>query len=199
MKNRIKELREARGWSMEELGRRVGIGKSGVNKWEKGVNQIKMDKLQKLAEIFEVPIYEIIDVSGNTVGSFEEDAEPYVAENRNERIDLGNAEFLYTAKTIVLDQIGIVPGTTLVVNMGNDAMEHLQSEDIVLAQLYDGMSAKTVLRQFIAPSLLITNSSSDNQPTINLRNEDAVIKGVVTSWHSHLRTKLQLKLPPPKK
>lgn len=199
MKNRIKELREARGWSMEELGRRVGIGKSGVNKWEKGVNQIKMDKLQKLAEIFEIPIYEIIDVSGNTVGSFEEDAEPYVAKNKNERIDLGNAEFLYTAKTIVLDQIGIVPGTTLVVNMDNDATEHMQSEDIVLAQLYDGMSAKTVLRQFIAPSLLITNSSSDNHPTINLRNEDAVIKGVVTSWHSHLRTKLQLKLSPPKK
>lgn len=59
--------------------------------------------------------------------------------------------------------------------------------DVVIAQLYDGMSAMTLLRQFVAPSLLITNSYAPNLPTINTRTDDAAIKGVVVSSHSEFR------------
>lgn len=182
---------------MEHLGELVGTTKSNVNKWEKGVNQIKITWLEKLSEVFNVPIQDIIDTPGNSLSSFEEDAEPYTPEQAEEP-QLSETEFLYTAKTGVLDQIGIVPGTTIILDMAPDALKNLLSEDIVIAQIYEGMSARTVLRQFIAPSLLITNSLTDNQPIINLRMHDVTIKGVVTSWHSHLRSPRQTKMLPPK-
>ena len=35
---KIKALREARGWSQAELSRRLGITRNGVNSWEQGLS-----------------------------------------------------------------------------------------------------------------------------------------------------------------
>lgn len=47
---RIKELRLARGMTLEEVGNLVGVGKSTVRKWEQGIiANMKRDKIAKLA------------------------------------------------------------------------------------------------------------------------------------------------------
>ncbi|MDE6724301.1 MAG: XRE family transcriptional regulator [Ruminiclostridium sp.] len=53
--NRIKQLRHEKGLTQEELGKRLGVQKAAVQKWESGaVKNLKRETLKKLSEIFEV-------------------------------------------------------------------------------------------------------------------------------------------------
>lgn len=56
---RIKELRHIAGMSQEELGRRVGVQRAAINKYEKGtVTNIPIHTIEKLANVFDVsPTY----------------------------------------------------------------------------------------------------------------------------------------------
>lgn len=53
MAKRIKEMRLKHDMTMTELGNIVGVQKSAVNKWEKGVvENIKRSTIEKLATVF---------------------------------------------------------------------------------------------------------------------------------------------------
>ena len=56
---RIKELRTLNGLSQEELGRRVGVQRAAINKYEKGsVTNIPLSTIEKMAMVFDVsPTY----------------------------------------------------------------------------------------------------------------------------------------------
>ncbi len=51
---KIKELREARGWTQAELARRMGITRNGVNSWEQGLSMPSPACLVELAKTFSV-------------------------------------------------------------------------------------------------------------------------------------------------
>lgn len=52
---KIKELRQISGMSQEELGRRVGVQRAAINKYEKGtVTNIPIHTIEKIASVFEV-------------------------------------------------------------------------------------------------------------------------------------------------
>lgn len=54
---KIKELRLSKGMTLEELGNRVGVGKSTVRKWETGeIANMRRDKIQKLADALDIPV-----------------------------------------------------------------------------------------------------------------------------------------------
>lgn len=59
MGERIYNLRKEKGLTLEELGNLVGVGKSTVRKWEKGmIANMKRDKISKLASALNVsPAY----------------------------------------------------------------------------------------------------------------------------------------------
>lgn len=51
----IKQLREERQLTQEELGRLVGVNRDAVSKWEKGrVENIKRSTIKRLSEVFGV-------------------------------------------------------------------------------------------------------------------------------------------------
>lgn len=56
---KIKELRLLAGMSQEELGKRVGVQRAAIQKYEKGtVTNIPIHTIEKIAEIFDVsPTY----------------------------------------------------------------------------------------------------------------------------------------------
>lgn len=56
---RIKELRQLADMSQEELGRRVGVQRAAINKYEKGsVTNIPLSTIEKIADVFNVsPTY----------------------------------------------------------------------------------------------------------------------------------------------
>ncbi|MDT2845506.1 helix-turn-helix domain-containing protein [Enterococcus thailandicus] len=52
--NRIINLRESKDWTQAELGRKIGLEKSAMNKIESGSRKVTTEELQKLANVFEV-------------------------------------------------------------------------------------------------------------------------------------------------
>lgn len=55
MGNRIFQKRKEYGYTMEQLGSMLGVNKTAVNKWEKGITQnIKQSTIKKMANIFDV-------------------------------------------------------------------------------------------------------------------------------------------------
>ena len=69
---RIKALRQARGWTQSELARRMGVTRNGINSWEQGLSMPSLSSLVELSKTFSVTTDYIlgleqlktIDVSG---------------------------------------------------------------------------------------------------------------------------------------
>ena len=60
---RIKEARKAKGLTQSELASRLGIGRTAITKWEKGViKNLKRDTIQQIADILEMSPLTMIGV-----------------------------------------------------------------------------------------------------------------------------------------
>lgn len=74
---RIKALREARGWTQAELARRLNITRNGVNSWEQGLSMPSPACLVDLAKLFSVSTDYLLGVERleavNVTGLKEED------------------------------------------------------------------------------------------------------------------------------
>lgn len=52
--DRIKALREARGWTQAELARNMNMTRNGINSWEQGLSMPSPPSLVDLARLFSV-------------------------------------------------------------------------------------------------------------------------------------------------
>ena len=52
--DRIKALRESRGWTQVELARRMNMTRNGINSWEQGLSMPSPQSLVDLARLFSV-------------------------------------------------------------------------------------------------------------------------------------------------
>lgn len=58
---KIKELRNSKGWTQEELGEKLGVKKAAIQKYEKGeIVNLKLATIKKLCEIFQIPPDQLI-------------------------------------------------------------------------------------------------------------------------------------------
>ena len=75
--DRIRALREARGWTQAELARRLNITRNGVNSWEQGLSMPSPACLVDLAKLFSVSTDYLLGVERleavNVTGLDEED------------------------------------------------------------------------------------------------------------------------------
>lgn len=60
MPNRIRELRERRGWNLDQLGVRLGMSGMSVSRLERGETRLKFDDLPRIADALGVEWHEII-------------------------------------------------------------------------------------------------------------------------------------------
>jgi len=58
---RIKQLRERRGWSQDELARRAGLNSSYVGRIERAERNITLKVVEKLAKALNVPVKALFD------------------------------------------------------------------------------------------------------------------------------------------
>ena len=74
---RIKALREARGWTQAELASRMNMTRNGINSWEQGLSMLSPPSLVDLAKLFSVSTDYLLGVENhstvNVTGLNEED------------------------------------------------------------------------------------------------------------------------------
>jgi transcriptional regulator with XRE-family HTH domain len=60
---KIRLIRETKGLTQEQVAEKLGISPTAYGDFERGSNDPKLSKLKKLAEIFEMPLSDLIDLS----------------------------------------------------------------------------------------------------------------------------------------
>jgi len=61
MKNRLKVLRAERGWTQEELGKRLGVSRQAVNALETEKHDPSLNLAYRLSATFGLPVEEIFE------------------------------------------------------------------------------------------------------------------------------------------
>jgi transcriptional regulator with XRE-family HTH domain len=192
MHNRIAELRKARGWSMRELAHRTNSSASTINSLEKGKTELTLSWLRRLAKAFEAPVEEILGLPNPQLSSFSHprshpnnnvlllnDVTPLPSNEPEFAIfNLADNHKLYSVTSTVLNQ-RIPFGYIIVVDKSDAAIKEMRMGDIVIGTYADGDNVSRLIRQFVPPNLLITNSSDNNLPSINSQAEPFQLEGKV--------------------
>lgn len=56
MKNRMKELRSARGWTQDQLGRAIGVSRQAINALETEKHDPSLDLAYRISAVFDEPV-----------------------------------------------------------------------------------------------------------------------------------------------
>jgi transcriptional regulator with XRE-family HTH domain len=188
MRERITKLRKARGWSMRDLAHRVNSSASTINDIEKGKTQITLTWMERLARAFEISVEELAGFEGGFVHRNVDEVVPFQKDSRIVgQIQLRKGQELYEVKVSFVDQVRIYEGSVVVVDTLISSFGDLATGDIVLGRHQDDFGTRLILREFVLPSLLITNSRGTNLPSINLYNAPFDIVGLVVSSVSEFR------------
>jgi len=191
--NRIRQLRRAKGLTVEDLAERLGISHGHLSRIERQARGLSIELAREVAKAMNVTVAEVlgIDIQANGQSHAQrqdEDALPYVPSASAPKIPTypGNID-PWIMKTNALDKLGMPAGTIVFVDVSAEAVDNLRPLQCVLAQAYDDKEMTrgcTVARQFVPPSLLITNSSVCNAMPLDLDKGEASIKGVIVG-HYH--------------
>lgn len=60
---KIKLVREAKGLTQEQVAEKLQMSKNGYGDIERGDSDVKLSKLQKIAEVFDMKLSELVDLS----------------------------------------------------------------------------------------------------------------------------------------
>ncbi|KXT73152.1 phage associated protein [Streptococcus sp. DD10] len=102
LKNRLKELRQEKKLTQQELADEMGVAKLTILRWEKGDRQIKPEKAQQLAEYFGVSVGDLLGYESNPL----ERLESFVDELKEHKDLLGVLDW-YTVFDLANDILAI--------------------------------------------------------------------------------------------
>lgn len=190
--HKIRELREAAGWSQARLGMAVGLDATGISKIETGRKLLRADEVQKIANALGVPVSRLFGIepdeevqsakgfADELVAYDPQPGDPFAALETDNR-------YLLTVACDSLSRIGIMRGDIVVIDGSAQAVNNRKPQAAVRAQYHPEVNhpgkAITLLRQFYPPNLLVTNSSGANAAPLFLDHDDVQILGVVVSVH----------------
>ena len=69
---KLKALREAKGYTQDEIASKLNISRQSVSKWEQGINEPDFDTVKELCKILDCSIAELIDDDREVVSTKEE-------------------------------------------------------------------------------------------------------------------------------
>lgn len=65
IQDKIRTLREINQWTQDEMAEKMGMSKNGYAKIERGETKLYIDKLQKIAQVFNINVAELLDEENN--------------------------------------------------------------------------------------------------------------------------------------
>ncbi|PVV55958.1 helix-turn-helix domain-containing protein [Chryseobacterium sp. HMWF035] len=100
LETKLRKLREQKGWSQMDIAHQLDISQPAYNKWETGQAKPTLQNLQKIAEIFEVDFFDLIqeqipsiDFSNSTFES-NSNSPIFVIESTNNTISYDSPELI---------------------------------------------------------------------------------------------------------
>lgn len=104
MGDKIKRLRTENNMTLEELGNKVGVGKSTVRKWENGIiANMRRDKISKLAAALDVSPAYLMDWESDTT-SPSSNSSPILMEIYNQLLPDNQKKILTYSKNLLATQ-----------------------------------------------------------------------------------------------
>jgi transcriptional regulator with XRE-family HTH domain len=178
--NRIKQLRLEKGLTIGQLAEKVGLSESHLSRVEAGVRGVKLSKLGALAKVLGVPMIELMPQE-----SFEHPSDliPFVPPKGSavEKALASSTQRMFRVQSGVLNDLSIGEGDLIIADFSEKAIAVLESGSPVIAEMVNGKNGEKalLLRQHIAPHLLITNSSDQNSLSIHMVKSPVKITAVV--------------------
>lgn len=188
--NRIRELRKAqKGLTLEKLAAQVNSTTTTIQRLEKGEVDLVHELLEPIARVFGVDWLDLVTpprapAMPRELAGLAESAAPFKPPPQHtlKSARLADHEALFEVKSNDLEKLGLYRGDVLIFDVSAKAVRQVATGDVVVAQVYGpGLTdAVTVLRQFVAPSLLVTNrkGAKTAMDVLDMDELDAAIKGV---------------------
>lgn len=64
---KIRKLRETKSWSQEQMAEKLNMSLNGYAKIERGESKIYLDKLEQIAQVFDIDIVELMQSDGKNI------------------------------------------------------------------------------------------------------------------------------------
>jgi transcriptional regulator with XRE-family HTH domain len=162
--NRIKELREAQDISALQLAEMLGTTQSTIWRLETGERKLSEDWMRRIAKALGVRPTELLAAA--TLAEFEDEVEPYIPEVADlvkplKRLKL----FYYRVIANSVDRAGMPAGKIALFDMSDATVKARKTGDIVLVRIHareDMRKGVMLIRQYVAPGLLLTNRPGMN-------------------------------------
>ena len=133
----LKVLRNKKGYTQENLAIKINVVRQTVSKWEKGLSVPDADTLQKIAEVLDVSVGELL---GAPIVQDENKNE--VAEQLariNEQLAIKNRRWKRFWKVVVivliLGVIANILGITMYSYQKNGSEEYIETEEILIEEI----------------------------------------------------------------
>lgn len=160
--NRIREIREAAGLSTYDLARMTNTTAATISRLETEDRKLTLEWMMLIAEALQCTPADLIAYSVVAdIGNEVEPADPSEAGPLGPAMaSKGLKVFRVTGNSMT--NAGVKPGDLIAVDVSPDAIKHgaINNGDIVLVHVEDFNA--TILRQWIAPNLLVTNRPTGN-------------------------------------
>ena len=181
MGNRIRELREGRDWSQQDLADRVGTTQQQIGRLEGERRRLTQDWMERIARALEVRPSDLFtpedsdEIGESELSLIEDESFAPIARSLAHR---GLA--LYRVETDAVSDSGVIRGEMITVDQTSDAITRAKTGDIVLVETGLAPRKSVLLRVLVRPALLTTNRTGANA-VFRIDNPalDARIKGVV--------------------
>ena len=64
---KIRKIREAKDWSQEQMAEKLNMSVNGYAKIERGESKIYLDKLEQIAQVFDIDVIELMQSDGKNI------------------------------------------------------------------------------------------------------------------------------------
>jgi transcriptional regulator with XRE-family HTH domain len=158
--NRIRELREARGWTTEQLGKEAGTTGATISRLEGGERKLTVEWMQKIAHALKVAPTDLLDNAA--LAEIAPDIEPAEVAALGKALIAAAKHGVRFYKVVgkSVERTGIVPDEVIAVDHAPDALAVAANGDVLVVAM--GKDETLCLRQFLAPDLLATNRHGTN-------------------------------------
>lgn len=67
MNEKIRKVRESKAWSQEQMAEKLNMSLNGYAKIERGETKLYLDKLEQIAQVFDIDVIELMQSDGKNI------------------------------------------------------------------------------------------------------------------------------------